>query len=309
MKARNLFLSTLLAVSVLAAGCGSASYDTAETAVAAGSYNEAKQEVADYEAAEVEDSLESGTLTGTALGENVQTGRKLIRTFDMNIETREFDDVLEGIKNKVAELGGYIESSSLDSGSEYYSRYNRHIDLTVRVPSEKIDQFVENVKESANVTYVSEYTDDITLKYVDTESRKLALETERDRLMDLLEKAETVEDIITIESRLSEVRYDLESYTSQLRTFDNQVDYSTVTLNIREVDREVKAEPKGLWEEIKERFEESLYDLGQGVRGFVIWFLGSLPYLICIVLAAGIVLWGTRKIRRRRKEKKTEPKE
>lgn len=308
MKARNLFLSALLAVSLLAAGCGSTSYDMAETAVAVGSYNEAKEEV-DYETADIAENPENGTLTGTTLGDNVQTGRKLIRTFDMTIETREFDGVLEGIKSRVKELGGYIESASLDSGSEYYSRYNRYSDLMIRVPSEKLDQFVENVKDSANVTYVSEYTDDITLKYVDTESRKLALETERDRLLELLEKAETVEDIITIESRLSEVRYELESYTSQLRTYDNQIDYSTVNLSIHEVDREVKAEPKGFWEEVKEQFEGSLYELGQGIRGFTIWFLGSLPYLICIVLAAGIVLWGTRKIRRRRKEKKTEPKE
>lgn len=299
MIARNLWLFALLALSMLAAGCGSTSYDTAETAVAAGSYNESKQEMADYEAADVEESPESGTVTGTTLGDNVQTGRKLIRTFDMNIETREFDDVLEGIKSRVAKLGGYIENSSLDSGSEYYSRYNRYSDLTVRVPSDKIDQFVENVKESANVTYISEYTDDITLKYVDTESRKLALETERDRLLELLEKAETVEDIISIESRISEVRYELESYTSQLRTYDNQVDYSTVHISVNEVEREVKAEPKGFWEEVAEKFNGSLYDLGKDIREFAVWFLGSVPYLILWAVPLGLIVFVV--IRRRKR--------
>ena len=63
-------------------------------------------------------------------------------------------------------------------------------------------------------------------------------------ILELLEKAGTVEDIITIEGRLSEVRYQLEAYASQLRTFDNQVDYSTVHINISEVERETKVEPK-----------------------------------------------------------------
>ena len=68
----------------------------------------------------------------------------------------------------------------------------------------------------------------MTLQYVDLESHKKALTTEQDRLIELMEQAETVEDIITIEGRLSEVRYQLESMESQLRTYDNKIDYSTV---------------------------------------------------------------------------------
>ena len=54
--------------------------------------------------------------------------------------------------------------------------------------------------------------DDVTLRYVDVDSHKKALETEQERLLALLEKAENVEDIITIENRLSDVRYELENY-------------------------------------------------------------------------------------------------
>ena len=177
--------------------------------------------------------------------------------------------------------------------------------MTVRIPSDKLDGFVENVKESANVTYISESTEDITLRYVDTESRKIALETERDRLLELLERAETVEDIITIEGRLSEVRYQLESYASQLRTFDNQVDYSTVHINIHEVDRETNVEPKTFWEEVTEEFDDSLYDMGRGIKNFAIWFLGSSPYLILwavVIVAAVFVL---RAVGKKKRIKKT----
>jgi hypothetical protein len=247
----------------------------------------------------------SSVTSGSAVSEIAQVNRKLIRTFDMNIETKEFDTVLSGIQSKVQQLGGYIEQSSLDGGSEYYSNYNRYSNMTVRIPSDKLDGFIENVKDTANVTYISESTEDITLRYVDVESRKIALETERDRLLELLEKAETVEDIITIEGRLSEVRYKLESYASQLRTFDNQVDYSTVHISIREVDRETKVEPKTFWEEVTDEFGDSLYGIGRDCRNFAIWFLGTSPYLLiwaAVISAAVLVL---RMVGKKRKLKNT----
>lgn len=307
MKARIRILGMLLAVSLLA-GCGgsSKSYDSAASAPMAEAVTEEAAE--DYFVTEESVEMESsaGAVETTAdISKTAQVNRKLIRTFDIQIQTKEFDAVLSGIQAKVNELGGYIEHSSLDSGSSYYSNYNRYSYMTVRIPSDKLDDFVENVKETANVTNISESTEDITLNYVDVESRKIALETERDRLLELLEKAETVEDIITIEGRLSEVRYQLESYTSQLRTFDNQVDYSTVHIDISEVDRETKVEPKTFWEEVTDEFGDSLYGLGRGFRNFAIWFLGSSPYIILWAVMIGAVALVMKMLGRKRRLKRT----
>ncbi len=303
MKRRIHLLSVLLAVALTLTACGGSSKEAAAEAPMA-------MDMAVTEEAAVEEMIEmesaaGSVTTNTDISETAQVNRKLIRTFDMNIDTKEFDQVLNGIQAKVQELGGYIEQSSLDGGSAYYSSYNRYSNMTVRIPSDKLDGFVQNVKETANVTYISESTEDITLRYVDVESRKIALETERDRLLELLEKAETVEDIITIESRLSEVRYQLESYASQLRTFDNQVDYSTVHISIREVDRETKVEPKTFWEEVTEEFGDSLYGIGRDCKNFAIWFLGSSPYLIiwAVVIAAAILV--LRAVGKKKKLKRT----
>lgn len=233
-----------------------------------------------------------------------QDGRKLIRTFDMTIETKEFDAVLSCIQEKVSALGGYMENSSLDSGSVYYSNYNRYAHMTARIPSDQIDGFLENVKETANVTSISQSTEDITLHYVDTESRKTALETERDRLLELLEKAGTVEEIITIESRLSDVRYELESYTSQLRTLDNQVDYSTVSIQIHEVERETQPTEKTFWEEVSGKFGDSLYGMGQSIRGFAVWFLGSSPYLLLWSVIIAVVVFALKTVRKKKNLKR-----
>ena len=293
MKNHIRLLTALLAASMLA-GCGGSSkysYDSAAPEMAV--TEESAAEDYFYDTA---DKVETGSTTAgiNSSGEvsnTAQVNRKLIRTFDIQIQTKEFEEVISGIQSKVQELGGYIEQSSLDSGSAYYSHYNRYSYMTVRIPSDKLDGFVQNVKDTANVTNISESTDDITLKYVDVESRKIALETERDRLLELLEKAETVEDIITIEGRLSEVRYQLESYASTLRTYDNQVDYSTVHIDISEVARETKVEPKTFWEEVTEAFGDSIYDMGRGFRNFAIWFLGSSPFILLWgAVIAGVVL-------------------
>ena len=290
MKMRIHFLAVLMATVVVAAGCGaSAKYETAASAPMAAVEEAAVEEF--YAADNMAMETGSGVSANTDISDTANVGRKLIRTVELNIQTKEFDEVLNEVQSKVKQLGGYIESSSLDSGSQFYSHYNRYGNLTVRIPSDQLDGFIANVKESTNVTYISESTEDITLRYVDVESRKIALETERDRLLELLEKAETVEDIITIEGRLSEVRYQLESYTSQLRTFDNQVDYSTVHISISEVERETKVEPKTFWEEVVEEFGDSLHDMKRSARNFAIWFLGYSPYLIlwAVVIGAAVV--------------------
>ena len=306
MKTRIRILGILLAASLLT-GCGGSSKDFAATAPMASAPKEEAAVEEYYETEDViaEESTAAGVETGATVGETSQVNRKLIRTFDIQIQTKEFDSVVAGIQEKIDELGGYIEQSSLDSGSSYYSHYNRYSYMTARIPSNKLEQFVSNVKENANVTNISESTEDITLSYVDVESRKLALETEQRRLLELLEKAETVEDIITIESRLSEVNYQLESYTSRLRTMDNQVDYSTVHIDISEVDRETKVEPKTFWEEVTEEFGDSMYGLGRGFRNFAIWFLGSSPYIILWAAIIGTAVVLVRTFGRKKRLKRT----
>ena len=305
MKVRIRILGVFLAASLLT-GCGGSSKDFAATApMEAPKQEAAAEEYYETEDAIVEESTAAGVETGADISGTAQVNRKLIRTFDIQIQTKEFDSVVAGIQEKIDELGGYIEQSSLDSGSSYYSHYNRYSYMTVRIPSDKLDQFVSNVQENANVTNISESTEDITLSYVDVESRKLALETEQGRLLELLEKAETVEDIITIESRLSEVNYQLESYTSRLRTMDNQVDYSTVHINISEVDRETKVEPKTFWEEVTEEFGDSMYGLGRGFRNFAIWFLGSSPYIILWAAIIGTAVVLVRTFGRKKRLKRT----
>ena len=130
----------------------------------------------------------------------------------------------------------------------------------------------------------SESVEDVTLQYVDLSSHKKMLLTEQERLMELLENAESMEDIITIESRLSEVKYQIESMESQLRTFDNQVDYSTVHINVEEVEHYTPQPEKTTWERIKSGFSENVYRVTNGIKNFAIEFVIAIPILLVWVV-------------------------
>ena len=142
----------------------------------------------------------------------------------------------------------------------------------------------------ANVTSNSESTENVTLTYVSTKSRVEALEVEQARLLELLENAENMEDLLTIESRLTDVRWELENYASQLRVLDNQVNYSTIHLSVWEVDKPTVVAERTVWQKIGDGFSENAGDMWDGLVNTFIWLITVIPYLIPLALIGGVVV-------------------
>ena len=185
----------------------------------------------------------------------IEINRKLIKRVSLDVETNMFDELMNNLETKITSLGGYIESSNTWNGSSYYqSTAARNSNLTVRIPKDKLDSFVEEIGNQSNIISKEERVEDVTLQYVDMESHKSALLVEQERLLELMSQAESIDDIITIESRLSDVRYQLESMESQLRTYDNLIDYATISISISEVVRFTPQPTQTTWEKIKEGF-------------------------------------------------------
>lgn len=223
---------------------------------------------------------------------SVITGRKLIRKVSMTAETEDMDALLSQIYQRVSDLGGYIESRNIQNGSNYSGERARHATLTVRVPADKLDQFVEQVSGAGNIISTVETSDDVTLKYVATESRLKVLQAEEERLLEFLGKAGTVKEMLEIESRLTDVRAELESIASQLKAYDNLVDYGTVALRIDEV-REytvIEEEDPTLWARISSGFMNSLRALGKLAEGIIVFFSIVLPFLLPVALIAAVIL-------------------
>lgn len=233
----------------------------------------------------------------------MKTGQKLIYTIHMEMETTEYDTLLADIRAKVDTLGGYIENSEI-SGSE--ERNNRSASLTIRIPAEKRNELTETVKTEANVTYSSESARDVTLEYVDTQSRIDSLRTEQKTLLELLEKAEDIDTVLAIQNQLTEVRYELQSYESQLKVMENQVTYSTFYVNIYEVQRVTVPEESSFITKLQERFVNSLDALGEGFQSFLLFVLGDFPILLAAAIAIVVIVLVVRKIIRIRKKKTTD---
>ena len=319
MKKKNIgkkLWGLALVITMLLTGCGgSGSYSSGATAdTAAAEYyeeigydtGEIYMSAAQNSSAEMpEEEAVAGAEGSSPQVQNIQ--RKLIKTVNIDVETETFDTLMANVYAKTESLGGYVESSYTYNGSNYRGNQKRNANLTLRIPAEHLEEFLSAVSEISNVISRNDNVTDVTLQYVDMQSHKEALKTEQTRLLELLEQAESVEDIITIESRLSEVRYQIESMESQLRTMDNQVSYSTVYLYIDEVARLTPVKEQTTWEKISTGFSESLYHVGSGIKNFFIGILINLPYLVLWAVILLIVFFAVRgiiKIRRTKRMKK-----
>ncbi len=251
-------------------------------------------------------------LSGAVSGET-PVSRKLIRNVNLSLQTTEYDAVVENIHSRVAEVNGYVEQSDAhDSG--YYGRAARSMNMTIRVPNDRLDAFLETALNGAKVINRSENTQDITLHYTDLEARVATLEVERDRLMELLAEAENIESIIALENRLSDIRYELESIKSSLRVYDNQVAYSTVRIDLQEVQVLTETKQATFAERVSAKFRQNLLDLMDTVTDLLIDVISNLPGIILLI----IVIWAIVRIvtaifgrdnREARREKKQRKKE
>ena len=284
-------------------GCGAKNAMTEAAAPAAGApmATEAAMEEVLY------DEAGSGiSNTATAMPEN----QKLIRTVYMDAQTTSMDGVMSWLENRVAELGGYFEQKSIRrSGSRDDGSYYRYADMVIRVPAENLDGFLAQIGENTVVTSTREETENVTLQYVSTKSRVEALETEQKRLLELLEEAGSMEDLLTIEERLTDVRWELENYASQLRVLDNQVDYSTVYLNINEVDKPKVVTERTVWQKIGDGFAENTIDLWDGIVAVFVWLLSSLPFLIPLAVVAVVGFKMGKRLKAKKAKKAEKPKE
>ena len=301
MKKMTAFLVTLCMLAALLAGCGGASKSTqAFDAAAAAPAEAANGAYYDMESAKSEDGGLTGDTDSTVLPE----GRKWIITVNMSAETEDLDALMEALNGKISGLGGYVEDQDSYNGSMYSSRRYRSASLTVRIPAERVDEFTEEMSGIANVVSTNLSREDITLSYVATESRVNALQTEEARLLELMEQAETMADLLEIESRLTDVRYELENRASQLRLYDNQVDYATIYLSIDEVQEYTPVEEPTVWERISGGFVSSVKGVGNGLLDLLVWVLAKSPYLVILggVTVGVVVLVKKRKARKAAKK-------
>lgn len=200
-KSHNLLILFLITVLVLS-GCGAKGYDSAS------GEREAAQ-IVDAEASIPEEGAGEGNSSSPEISGQDLSSRKLIKTVSLTMETRTFDTLKKQLEDSIASFGGYVEQSSYDApGGQSYRYYY----LCVRIPSEHLDDFVNKAGKLGTITNQSESVQDVTLDYVDKTAYKDSLRTEYERVMELLEQAKDLEQILALESKLSDLRYEINSF-------------------------------------------------------------------------------------------------
>ena len=245
-----------------------------------------------YESNDVVSKEEISTESSGSGNESVSTNRKIIERIYFSVQTKEFDTLMSKLEDEIKTLGGYIENSSV-SGNSYEEKGNRRANLVIRVPSKKSADLTAFVSENSTVTNKEVNTEDVTLSYVDMQSRVKALTTEKETLERLLAGATSMADVIAIQDRLTDVIYEIESYESKLRTYDNLIEYTTVTIRISEVERVQVVEEQTMWQEIASDFKENMEDIGHGCKRLFIAIVGGFPYIVingAIIFLAIIII-------------------
>ena len=318
-KAIVVFLLCVL----LLCGCGGAAKSVETQSAPAAADRSYMEEAVEMEApAEEAKAMAAGGIAnsesgGTAAGE--MQAEKIIYSANARIETIDYEACVQGVYDMVERFGGFVQASSI-SGSDYYSaargRQNlRYASFTVRIPSENFETLTSSLSELGNVPYCNTYSENITRTYYDVQSRLTAFKTQEARLLEMLEIAETVEDLLAIQQQLTEVQYEIDSLQSTLTNYDRRISYSTVDIEVQEVEEytEQPVVQLSYWQKMGRGFMRSLENVGDFFTDSLLWFVSSLPALITWAAAiTAIVFVGKRvKIKRswrlfKRREKKEE---
>ncbi len=239
-----------------------------------------------------------------------ENGDKIIYSANVTVETTAFDESVETLQRMMDEQGGWVESSSIH-GSDYYSSARGHAgtrsaSYTLRVPSKNFNTMMNGLSALGNVPYSHVYTENVSARYYDAQARLTAYTTQEQRLLEMMDKAETVSDVIAIEEKLTELRYQIENIQTSLNNWDRQVDYSYIYLDLQEVREYTPEAEESFGSRLWRSFTGGFSDAADFGRNLLIWLVGAVPALIGlgVLLLVGRPVF--RKVRGRRKKKEAE---
>ncbi|MEA4815758.1 MAG: DUF4349 domain-containing protein [Lachnospiraceae bacterium] len=273
--------------------------DTGEDyGVTSGEYTEEKMEESSV-------AQESSSDSMNIAQEEDSLERLKIKRLYVSIQTKEYDAAIEALKNFAQSKGGYVQSYYSNNYSyDYLSNVSlREGNIVLRVPKEYYEESKSVIKEYGEVLNEDENTEDITSDYVDTEGRLRMKKVEEERLLSLLEKSESVDDIIKIEERLSAVRSDIEVYTSSIKNWDRLVEFSTITISITEMnDAKISSVDPDFTTKIKDSFINAVNNFFEDMQNLLLAMVSNSIYIVIFIIVVVILALIARNIYKKHKK-------
>lgn len=321
---------TVLLLTALLAGCG-AKTESAQQADAPEA-PAAADTAMDYGTTEEKSEMAPEAPAEPQAGENLATGggaaimtdpsQKIIYRAFLQVETTTFDEAVAATEKLTSQYGGFFESATVDGSTSYGTDgtarvVDRYAHYVIRIPAAQYSAALKQAGTIGNVISTNQSTENITSQFIDSEARQESLEIQEKRLLSMLEKTTDMESLVALESRLSELRYEIESIERQLRNWQTMVSYSTIELNLREVEVYTPTLPiqRTFGQRISDAFSDGLQSFSRAMQHLAIGIVGSLPVLLLLAaLAVGTFLVVRRVVRKRKATKQppvqnTEPPE
>ncbi|BDE87728.1 Uncharacterised protein [uncultured Flavonifractor sp.] len=294
MKGKTILPLALLLAAVLTACSGGNSATMAAAPSAAAEYK--------GEMDRPEEPAPDMALSTTLRAAGVYEDAKLIQRADYEVQTTDYPAAETALEALVERCGGYFEYQETSGGGYYESAARRWGSFTIRVPKEQYDAFTGSVGEVGHVVSQSGSAEDVGQNYSDIELRLQTQRTKQERLLALLEKAATMEDIISLENALSETEYQIEQYTSDLKRYDSLIDFATIALRLTEVARisDEPGEVAPLGARVASAFGEGLHSFGDGLGNLAVWLAYhavGVAALLAVLMGAGLAV--RRRLRKR----------
>lgn len=294
MKNKNNFswvvLLTLLSLAMVACGAYNSSDDSA-------GYNMASEEMAQMNDMATSDFDEASDGAGLELGE------KIIETASMSYEAMYFEDTLEYVNQEIEAFEAQVEYSSRWQSSSSYGFLGERISMTVRVPQDSLYAFIEtlNAYDDLVIQQQDFQRTDVTKQYRDNETRIGILKDEETVLREMLKEQGSLEELLQIRTRLSELVTEREIFENENQSYDEQIAYSTLHLEIQETDRANTHVTSGFWDRITNAIVDSFYRFIAVGQNLVITFIYLIPYIL-ILGTIGLIVFYI--LRNRNKKKK-----
>lgn len=240
-----------------------------------------------------------------------ESDQKLIYICDVNMETLAYQETMTGIRSLISKYKGIIESENTsDNDYNWYNSDERtgtmSTYMTVRIPTKNYESFVKDLEGTGSkIRSQSQYVQNITRAYNDQSVLVEALQTQETRLMEMMEKAETIEDMIAIEERLTEVQTQLNQAKRALASMDTDIAYSTINLSINEVKVYT---PNTHKETFGERVGRGIRESWSGFVSFlqdaVVAVIYFFPFLILLAAIGAVIAFFVRRGTKKRAAKR-----
>ncbi len=316
-------MALILAMVMVFTGCSAAGtqdtssneeyYSKTEAAMEPAADMDYAEDIGDDVSAEApiaeEDSGEGGTSLGLNDAPSIlepSVDRKIIYSGYIESRTKNFEEDYQMILDKLTEAGGYVENAYMyGTPPEDWQDEGRQVEITLRVPSDKFDAFIEMLSGIGENVSSSISGEDISLRYFDLETRLSTLRIREERLQALLEEAKGLEDIIELERELADVAYEIQTNEVEKRNYDSLIDYSTITVRMQEVHDVAAITPseESVGERIASGFYSVLNALADFGEGLLIVLVAGAPILIILGLIAVLIVWLVKRSRKKRGKK------